>query len=125
MLKNLIDGYLINNRFKVDKVISTIPLPKLVEAMSTPEDVINAASRLDHKWAFLQNVKNIFLMNTTILDISSENLTIIEGIGLYTSISTRKLVINTEKPIDITILLEDNKCIIENVKKITVISKNR
>ena len=56
VLKKLNDGYLINNRFKVDKVISTIPLPELVETMSAPEDVIKAARRLDYNQVIVVGV---------------------------------------------------------------------
>ena len=47
-IKRIGNEYIINDRYRVDKIISTIPILELVKAIDAPEDVIKAASRLDY-----------------------------------------------------------------------------
>jgi len=47
-IKRIKDGYVINNRYRVHRIISTIPIPELVSTMDPPENVIKAATGLDY-----------------------------------------------------------------------------
>lgn len=47
-IKRIENEYIINDQYKVDKIISTIPITELVNAMDAPEEVIKAASKLDY-----------------------------------------------------------------------------
>ncbi|MCS7104162.1 MAG: FAD-dependent oxidoreductase [Thermofilaceae archaeon] len=47
-LRRTSDGYLINEKFKAEKVFNTIPLKELVHLSDAPEGVVKAAEKLDY-----------------------------------------------------------------------------
>lgn len=47
-VKRLKEGFILNGRYRIDRVYSTIPIKELVEAAEAPESVIKAAEDLDY-----------------------------------------------------------------------------